>query len=212
MFTKTLLPDTLRAIKLVASNSYIKQAYLAGGTALALHLGHRISVDLDFFIQRRIDENLVAADLAKIPEFQKNELASQSVLGKISQTKFSIFSYPYNQIDVLHTFETIHIASKKDIAAMKIHAISDRGAKRDFIDMFFLTKEFTLEQIFDFYNQKYGNIEEKSYILIKGLLYFDDAEDDEMPNMLIPIDWEEVKAFFRKEVKRLSKKFLIKTK
>ncbi|MDP3994609.1 MAG: nucleotidyl transferase AbiEii/AbiGii toxin family protein [bacterium] len=69
MFTKTLLPDTVRAIKLVSDIPIIKRAYLAGGTALALHLGHRISVDLDFFTKDNLDENVLAANLSRLPDF-----------------------------------------------------------------------------------------------------------------------------------------------
>ena len=208
MFTKTLHANTLRAIELVAQVSYIQKAYLAGGTALALQLGHRISVDLDFFTQEPIDEQLVAQELSKLPDFKEENKAWRTVLGKVDKTKFSIFFLKYPLIDKLKSFNNIKIAGKKDIAAMKIHAISDRGAKRDFIDMYFLAKEFTLEEIFEFYNQKYGNIDEKRYILIKGLGYFGDAEIEEMPDMIVPVSWEEIKDFFKTETIRLAKSML----
>jgi hypothetical protein len=175
---------------------------------LALQLGHRMSVDLDFFTQESFEENLVATELSKLPEFSEDQRAWATVLGKVGQTKFSIFHYKYNIISPLLSFEGIKIAGKKDIAAMKIHAISDRGVKRDFIDVFMLAKEFSLDQMLGFYDEKYGSLQEKLYILIKGLGYFADA-DDEMPQMLVPIHWEEVKAFFQNETKRLSAKYLL---
>lgn len=167
MFTKTILPDTLRAIKLSATIPTIQRAYLAGGTALALQMGHRVSVDLDFFTQEKFDENLVATELSNFPEFTEDQRAWATVLGKISKTKFSIFYYKHKLIDQMLDFEGIKLAGKKDIAAMKIHAISDRGLKRDFIDVFLLSKEFTLDQMLDFYEEKYGILEEKFYHLIR---------------------------------------------
>ena len=95
MFTKTLLPDTVRAIKLISDIPTIKRAYLAGGTALALHLGHRISVDLDFFTQDKLDENVLAADLSRLPDFIEEGKAWKTVWGKIGKTKFSLFYYKY---------------------------------------------------------------------------------------------------------------------
>ena len=208
MFTKTLLPDTLRAIKLVANIPAVKHAYLAGGTSLALQIGHRMSFDLDFFTQEKFDENLLATELSQLQTFKEKQRAWATVLGTVGETKFSIFYYKYKIIDDIIPFEGINLISKKDIAAMKIHAISDRGVKRDFIDVFFLAKEFSLDQMIDFYDQKYGLSDDKLYPLIKGLGYFADAEDDKLPEMLVPVDWEEVKNFFLKETKRLAKEKL----
>lgn len=208
MFTKTVLPDTLRAIKLVSRLSAIKKAYLAGGTALALQLGHRISVDLDFFTQEEIDENVVASSLSQLSEFTESQREWRTVLGTVGKTKFSIFYYKHKLIDSLLPFEGIMLASKKDIAAMKIHAISDRGTKRDFIDVYLLAKEFSIEQMLDFYDQKYGVLDDKLYMILKSLDYFVDADRQVMPEMLIPIDWKEIKEYFRRETYRLAQKRL----
>ena len=88
---------------------------------------------------------------------------------------------------------------------MKICAVGDRGTKRDFIDLFFLSKHFTLEQMLDFYNQKFSDLEDKKYHLIKSLNYFEDAEVDAKPNMLIDIQWNKMKSFFHTESMRLAK-------
>lgn len=208
MFTKAVLPDTLRAIKLVSHLPSIQHAYLAGGTALALQLGHRISVNLDFFTREEIDEDVVSSDLTSLSEFRESQRAWRTVLGTVGKTKFSIFYYKFNLIDALLSFEGIRLAGKKDIAAMKIQAISDRGTKRDFIDTYLLAKEFTLETMLDFYNQKFGVLDEKLYSILKGLDYFVDADMEEMPKMLISIDWDEVKAFFHRQSQLLAQKTL----
>lgn len=208
MFEKTLLPDTLNAIKIVSRSKTIGQAYLAGGTALALHLGHRISVDLDFFTQNSFDEQVLNLELSQFPEYKETRLAWQTVLGTVGETKFSIFYYKYKMIDDLSDYMGIKLAGKKDIAAMKILALSDRGTKRDFVDIYFLSKEFALEEMFDFYNQKFGDLDNKIYHFVKSLNYFADADIDKMPNMLLPVDWDNVKTFFERETVRLAKKYL----
>ncbi len=208
MFTKTLLPDTLRAFKLTAEIDIVKNSYLAGGTALALHLGHRISVDLDFFTLEEFDEKVALQNLKKLPEFKEDGTAWRTIWGTIGNTKFSLFYYQYPLIKKTVLFEGIQIISKEDIAAMKIHALEDRGTKRDFVDLYFLAKEFSLEQMLEFYDQKYGVLKEHLYIILRSLNYFTDAEMDKMPKMLISVSWEEIKEFFTLQTRKLTEKLL----
>jgi len=206
MFTKTLLPDTVRAIKLVSKVPIVKNSYLAGGTALALRLGHRISIDLDFFTLEELEENVLLADLEQLPEFKKDGVAWRTVWGIIQNTKFSLFYYKYPLLEKTDAYMGIKIASLKDIAAMKIIAIGDRGTKRDFIDLYFLTKTYTTDEMLEFYDMKFGDLDEKAYHLIRSLDYFADADvDTQLPKMLIDIDWENIKKFFHQESMRLSK-------
>lgn len=205
MFTKALLPDTIRALKLVSKISVVKKSYLAGGTALALHLGHRISFDLDFFTPAVFDEKTLAAELKTLPEYKEDGTAWRTVWGKLGKTKFSLFYYQYPLIKKTATFESIQILQKEDIAAMKVHALEDRGTKRDFFDLYFLAKEFSLQQMLKFYNKKYGNLKEHIYIIIRSLNYFADAERDDDPEMLKKVSWDEVKKFFQDQTIKLAK-------
>ena len=209
MFTNTLLPDTLRAIKLVSKIPIFEKAYLAGGTALALQIGHRISVDLDFFTQEEFDENSLASNLQKIDKFRLEGKAWKTVWGWVGETKFSIFYYQYKVIEKLINFEGIKILAKPDIAAMKINAIETRGTKRDFIDLFFIAKEFSLNEMLEFYGEKYGKLEAHLYTIIRSLAYFEDAEiDEKIPKMLVDISWKNIKKFFQKESLRLAREKL----
>lgn len=205
MLTKALLPDTIRALKLVSNISIVKKSYLAGGTALALHLGHRFSVDLDFFTREVFDEKTLAAELKMLPEYKEDGTAWRTVWGKVGKTKFSLFYYEYPLIRKPVNFEGVQILQKEDIAAMKIHALEDRGTKRDFFDLYFLAKEFPLPQMLKFYDQKYGSLKEHLYIIIRSLNYFADAEQDDDPRMLIKVSWEEVKKFFQDQAIKLAK-------
>ncbi len=205
MFTEAIHPDTIRALKLVSNISIVKKSYLAGGTALALHLGHRISVDLDFFTPQVFDEKTLSGELSQLPEYKEDGIAWRTVWGKIANTKFSLFYYQYPLIKETIDFNGVQILSKEDIAAMKIHALEDRGAKRDFTDLYFLAKEFSLEQMLLFYDKKYGVLQEHLYSIIRSLNYFVDAEIDEDSQMLIPVSWEEIKKFFHNQAIKLAK-------
>ncbi len=208
MFTKALLPDTIRALKLVSNISIVKKSYLAGGTALALHLGHRYSFDLDFFTSAVFDEKTLLSELKTLPEFKEDGTGWRTVWGKVSKTKFSLFYYEYPLIKKTVNFDGIQILQKEDIAAMKIHAVEDRGTKRDFFDLYFLAQEFSMRQMLKFYNQKYGNLKEHKYIIIRSLNYFKDAEGDDDPEMLTALSWEEVKKFFQNQTIKLAKEKL----
>lgn len=97
----------------------------------------------------------------------------------------------------------------KKIMAMKLAAIMDRGSKKDFIDLYFLSKKgISIDEGFKYYEKKYQAISNNLYSLIKGLSYFDDAETSDMPEMIEKVSWTEVKKFFQKEVIRLAKKYL----
>ncbi|MEA3354989.1 MAG: nucleotidyl transferase AbiEii/AbiGii toxin family protein [Patescibacteria group bacterium] len=208
MFKNTLSPNTFRGIKLLGQKKLVDFAYLAGGTAVALRLGHRQSVDLDFFTSRKFEETAVLADLKKTGKFIKNQLAWRTILGSFCKAKFSLFYYEYKILDKFDDFFGIKIASLKDLAPMKLNAIEDRGSKRDFIDLFWICKKISLEKVFSLYNQKYGKQKDREYHILKSLGYFEDAEIDTVElKMLKPVDWEKVKTYFTGEVKRLAGKW-----
>ena len=89
------------------------------------------------------------------------------------------------------------LAGIEDIAAMKLEAIAGRGSKKDFVDMFFILNQFTLEQIFSFHALKYGVGLSNQYHHLKSLVYFNDADEEAMPLMTSPLNWDMVKAKIR---------------
>ena len=101
------------------------------------------------------------------------------------------------------------LALLEKTGAMKIAAVMDRGTKKDFIDLFFLSKKgISLEKYFQFYDKKYKALKNNLYSIIISLSYFNDAENSDMPKMIEKISWQEVKKFFEKEAVRLGKKYL----
>lgn len=206
MFEKVLPGNTKAVLALLEKSEIIQKAYLAGGTALALQLGHRISHDLDFFTTEAFDENALLPELGKISAFELEKIAWRTILGKFEGVRFSIFYYEYPLICPVKKYGTVNVVDARDVAAMKIAAIASRGAKRDFVDLYFICKEvMILEEAVELYEKKYKNLATTSIHVMKSLAYFDDAEDQQMPHMLKPCKWEDVKRYFEKEVKRMVK-------
>jgi predicted nucleotidyltransferase component of viral defense system len=203
MFENVLLPETSQVIEKLSPENLPGDTYLAGGTAVALYLGHRRSADLDFFTPHEFGEtqweNKIHHDLG----FMLIKRDWQTLIGNIDKVKFSLFGYNYPQIYPHESYANISIASLPDLAAMKLDAIIGRGSKRDFIDIYFLIQRFTLETLFSFYQAKYGNFEERELMLKKALVYFADADKEEIPDMLISVNWADIKKFFKTKIKAM---------
>lgn len=177
-------------------------AYLAGGTACALQIGHRISVDLDFFTPKEFNAKELARSLKNIGDFELDRQSWGTILGDFEKVKFSIFVYKYPVLFSFKPLFGINILDLRDIAAMKIDAISTRGIKRDFIDLYFICQRgIPLKEILSFYDRKYGTLASNIVHIQKSLVYFADAEASTMPKMLKPCKWEDVKAYFANQVK-----------
>ncbi|MEK7596011.1 MAG: nucleotidyl transferase AbiEii/AbiGii toxin family protein, partial [Patescibacteria group bacterium] len=137
-----ILPeDTKQTFSLLSNSSLIKSFYLAGGTALALQIGHRISQDLDFFTSENFDESVLIQKIPDIGDFQLEKKSDQTIIGILNNTKISFIGYKYPFLAPFKNILNMNVADIIDIACMKIDTISSRGAKRDFIDVFFVVKE-----------------------------------------------------------------------
>jgi len=185
-----------------------KDTYLAGGSALALIFGHRISTDFDFFTPNEFNPEEIAKKLMDIGKFETDKITKITLLGSFETVRFSLFRYEYPLLFPPSNFNNINIASGKDIAAMKIAAIMDRGTQKDFFDLYFLSQKEPLDHYLEYYDRKYKALANNIYSIITSLTYFDEAETSEKPVLLTDIDWKEVKEFFEKEAKILAKKYL----
>lgn len=211
MFTKTLSDNAQKSLALLGKGVLPKNTYLAGGSALALSFGHRISVDFDFFTNISFSSLDLEKSLKTLGKFETKTVLSDTLLGAFNGVRFSIFYYNYLLLFPPQKFLGIEVADPKDIGAMKIAAVMDRGSKKDFIDLFILDKKgISLEECFEIYDRKYKTLENNLYSIITSLSYFADAEISEMPLMLEKVSWKEIKAFFEKEAVRLGKKYLQK--
>lgn len=201
LFYNTIESGTLDLLKKIQSESVFGNYRLVGGTALALQYGHRKSIDLDFFGFFESDAMLVKSILQKMGHYQIVQESKFIFQYIVDGVKVDFVNYPYPWISPKVEEDNLTLASPKDIAAMKLSAITNRGTKKDFIDLYELLDHFTLEQMFEFYREKYADA--IPFMTLKSLTWFEDAEDDPMPFMLRDYSWETVKAKIIAEVAHL---------
>jgi len=196
MFAKGASSKTKHSLALLGQIKPLRQFYLAGGTAVALRLGHRLSFDLDFFSQKDFSQKGLVKLIEKKGKFKLDQIEKNTLLGFFEDTKVSFFKYDYPLIGKSDYFKGIEIVSQQDLMAMKIDAISSRGIKRDFIDLYFLAQKKSLAKAVSCYREKYKKAKINLFHSLKSLTYFIDAEETQMPRMLKPCNWEKVKRFF----------------
>lgn len=187
----TVEPATLELLRTLQQLPVLSNTRLGGGTALALQMGHRKSIDLDFFGTIDEDPQDLVRALRTIGTLVTLKESKNIHIYVINGVKVDIVNYTYPWLDDAVCMNGICMASPKDIAAMKITAIVGRGTKKDFIDIYFLLKRYSLTKILSFYSTKYSD--GSSFLAMKSLAYFDDAAVDPMPDMFSDISWDQVK-------------------
>jgi hypothetical protein len=193
LHTHIVAKSTLSLLQRLQKIPLLRELRLVGGTALALQIGHRNSIDLDFFGTMNFSREELELELQK--SGLRTSVKSESRLIKITQIEgVKVDFVDYSSVPWLEpaiVSNDLCLAGLKDIGAMKISAITGRGSKKDFIDLFFLLRQFKLEQLIEFYKQKYDT--NSIFHVIRSLTYFDDAEEDPQPKMYLPFNWEEAK-------------------
>jgi len=173
---------------------------VAGGTGLAFHLGHRISEDLDFFRTDDMDVRRLHDALGNHGAYETLQEADHTLTVLLHETKLSFFRVRDPFLFEGEPYRFFTLADMRDIALMKLVAISGRGSRKDFADLYaILQGEPTLEACFDLLPRKYDSSRLNTYHILKSLTYFDDAESEPTLQMLVPFDWDECKAFFVRE-------------
>lgn len=185
--------------------------YLAGGTALALQAGHRKSVDLDFFTaQPAFDVAALERKLIATKEWKTSLSREGTLYGTLLKAKMSFIAYPFFRPSPRQMrCGNIRILMPEDIAVMKIIAISQRGRKRDFVDLYWygLNREPIVDVVKRTPSQYPGQENNLPHI-IKSLAYFADAENDPMPELNFSADWKTIKAYFKRELPKIAKQLL----
>ncbi|MCC7246332.1 MAG: nucleotidyl transferase AbiEii/AbiGii toxin family protein [Saprospiraceae bacterium] len=189
-------------MKSLMSKTYLEQFTLVGGTALALQIGHRKSIDLDLFSVTDIDTDLLLENLQKdyrmIPKIQ----TKGSLISDIEDIKVDFIRFKYSFAEPVRVIDGIRLLSIADIAPMKIDAIAGRGSKKDFYDLYYLLEQYSLQEILDLYSQKYQH--STLFHVIKSLAWFEDAEPQALPGVLDKkVTWEKVKKRIVQAVSKL---------
>ena len=198
---KTVAAATLELLKEISAIPELADLHLAGGTSLSLQIGHRISVDLDFFGSHEFSSNDIVEILHHIKPLTIISQNKNILILNIRGIKVDFVNYRYPLISTPLLEDNIRLLALPDIGAMKLAAVAGRGRKRDFYDLYFLLKQFSLRQILDFYNRKYEDGSE--IMVVRSLTFFDDANEDEEPVILDKtVNWDTVKEFILNAVRK----------
>jgi hypothetical protein len=176
---------------------------LCGGTGLALQFGHRLSEDLDFFHYRPKAMTALPGLLAEVGPVTILDRSTDTLHVRAGSTRLSFLGLEAPLLYPGIPYRGLMLGDARDIASLKLVALGGRGSRKDFIDLYFyLLQTPGLEAIFDHLEQRDSQIDWNQFHLLKSLTYFDDAEQEPMPNMLKQVDWQEVTQFFRKMATR----------
>ena len=193
---KTVDDFTLELLKKLQSLRIFSQMRLVGGTSLALQIGHRKSIDIDLFGLLNVDFDALTDELKTIGDVIVLGNSKNIHTYLIDEIKVDIVHYEYPWLKDKIVSGEIHLAAIEDIAAMKLSAIIGRGSKKDFIDLYYILQQFDVAQLMSFYGQKFRD--GSSFLVLKSLVYFEDADNEAMPLMFEDLSWEEVKITIQK--------------
>jgi Nucleotidyl transferase AbiEii toxin, Type IV TA system len=210
---EALTPKTREAYHQVARLPFIKNFYLAGGTGLALHMGHRFSVDLDLFSTEETavgpdqrDAMRMLLDDSSLSIFHDNDGTFVATWQEVGISFFRLPLYPLVQSPVL--LDGIPLATVPEIGAMKLAAIIDRGTRKDMVDLYYLLQTVSLETIFEVASVKYARVRSFPISAIRALAYYTDAEALPMPRMLDRTPWSKMKNFLEHQALEAGRKRL----
>ncbi len=186
-------PKTFALIKELQALQWLKEFYLVGGTALALQLGHRNSVDIDLFTQADFNDEEILNLIKENHTVEEIFKRKNSVICLINNIKTDFIKHNYPLLLPPVTEKGITFLSKEDIAAMKLHAIIQSGKRiKDFIDIYYLLEHFSMQQMIEFFSQKYSYT--NPMIAMKAVNYFGDIDENiDPPKMLSPVKLEQIK-------------------
>lgn len=193
MFYEIMSTNTRNVFDRLKKLSGISDFYLSGGTGLALHLGHRESGDLDFFTETSFSPFALQKTLEEIGILRNTIIEKNTLNTTLDQVKLQFLHYPYPLINPPFVVDFLKISSLEDIACTKIMTISMRGSKKDFIDLFFLLQQLSLEDLFKLVGKKYSSVEYNLQHLLKSLVYYADADEQPMPRMHKEAKWSQIK-------------------
>ncbi|MEN6401622.1 MAG: nucleotidyl transferase AbiEii/AbiGii toxin family protein, partial [Armatimonadia bacterium] len=199
MHAECLEPAAAELLPHLASALSSYAPVLAGGTALALHLGHLMSFDFDFFTVQHFEPPAVLRDVQRVcAPVDVLQLQAGTVVVLVHGVKVSLFEYPYPLVGPVSSFEGASVASVLDVAAMKLVAILQRGAKRDFVDLWAVLQHVPFRQVAHVALLRFGPTLLEPVVIGKALVWFADADTQPDPRWCgTPVEWSTIKRFFR---------------
>ena len=177
---------------------------LAGGTGLAFRIDHRVSESLDFFRTDAVDARTLHEAIGGQGSYETLQESEHTLTVLLCGTKLSFLRVGDPFLFDPTPYRFFAIADIRDIALMKLAAISGRASRKDFIDLYMILQDGpSLAEYFDLLSRKYDPRRLNTYHILKSLTYFADAETEPMPRMRVPFNWKECKAFFVREARTI---------
>ena len=203
LYKETVHPDTFSFLEDFTQHKQLSSFYLVGGTALSLQLGHRISTDLDLFSAKDFDKDRIIDLLNEYESTQITAKGENLVHAYVNGIKVDFACHKYKVLKEGMPFHRIHIASIDDIAAMKLAAILSRAKKRDYVDLAALLSIMPLASLLDAFLSKYEKEPYNTFMLIRGLGYFQDVDEDETPLKILDdrFEWKNAKRIISKAIR-----------
>lgn len=199
---RTIDSDTYSLLQEISGLDFLNSFSLAGGTSLALQLGHRKSIDLDLFTLHEFDSEKLLDQLLHNYKISNASLSTNTLSLYIYSNKKNIkvefLRHNYKLLKEIQIVNNIRLYSIEDIAAMKLNAVANRGSKKDFYDIYQLLNKFSITELLDLFSEKYKS--SNAFTVVKSLSYFEDADLEPEPMSLIDVDWNTIKKKLSKEV------------
>ncbi len=207
---ETVSPAIHSLISYSGSQEIMAHFYLAGRTGLALQLGHRKSDDLDFFSQTEdVDfqtrENILKAYSNLSPKVMENSIGNLVLL--VEGIRIGFFSYGYPLVQPVGLADGVQVASIADIGLMKLDALVTRGSRKDFYDLYTISRQIPLADLLESGKVKYANTRNFGLMAVERMIWFDNADRDRQPNLLVDIPWLVVKNYFIQAAVELGKRW-----
>jgi predicted nucleotidyltransferase component of viral defense system len=210
---ETVTTEMRELLKWTGQQDFMSSFYLAGGTALALQVGHRKSVDLDFFSQtdevhERTRQRIIQATAERGGQVIENVDGNLVLL--VDDVRVGFFSYGYKLLESFERLENVNVASMLDIGLMKLDAVIGRGSRKDFFDLYVITGKYPLEELLQAGARKYPTSRDFALMAVESFVLFDNAERDVQPELMIDVTWNKVREYFSEQAKLLGEKWFRK--
>ncbi len=202
MNPRVLSTGAWAVVRRLARAGILDDWVLAGGTALALQLGHRISLDLDLFRHGEFDETALRVSLADVGHLDVQSMSAGTLHAMLQGVRLSFLRSEVPFLYETVVYRGLQLADVRDIAAMKVIAVAGRGSKKDFVDLHaYFETGATFGDLMAVVQQRYRGTEFNAMHLLRSLVYFDDAEAEPMPRMLSGVAWPQVRRRLESEVR-----------
>ena len=203
-------PACRQGLDYLRRQAFIGDFYLAGGTALALQIGHRISTDLDWFSTQQhllppAREEICLA-LSASGQFEFASEQDGMLFTRLFGTDVSFIYQHHPLLEPTIEYRGVQLASPADIGLMKLAAINSRGTRRDFVDVYCLQEVVTLERLLELATVKYTDRPSFLAVAVRALAYFEDAEQQPMPRLLTLVRWPDVRVYCETAARRLARR------